>query len=230
MNGFSFDGGFLLHEIRVALTFVPVVLLLALVPLLIGLALGTLIAVVRVLRVRVLSQLFKALVVTIRGIPIVLILTITYLLATLGCGPLAAALGLKAGIPYTLVAVFGMSLSATAYLSEALRSALESVSAGQYEAARSVGLSSAQLFRRVIIPQAVPVAVPLVGNNLIGLIKGSSVASLISVVEIVSGTLQEATQSYKFLEAYVAAGVVYWALCFSAERLTALAESHLTNY
>jgi L-cystine transport system permease protein len=56
------------------------------------------------------------------------------------------------------------------------------------------------------------------------------VASVITVVEIMGGTLLEATRSYQFLEAYLAAAVVYWALCFAAERLTALAESRLAKY
>jgi len=233
MNGFTFDTGFFLHEIIVGTRFVPVVLLLSLAPLLAGLGLGLLVAIARVLKLPVLSQLFAVLVVVIRGIPVVLILTISYLFTNLGFGPLAATLGLNAGssgISYTVVAVFGLSLSATAYLSEALRSALESVQAGQFEAARSVGLSPAQMFRRVIIPQALPVAIPLIGNNLISLIKGSSVASVITVVEIMGGTLLEATRSYQFLEAYLAAAVVYWALCFATERLTALAESHVAKY
>jgi His/Glu/Gln/Arg/opine family amino acid ABC transporter permease subunit len=222
MNGFTFDTGFFLHEIIVGIRYVPMVLLLSLAPLLAGLGLGLLVAIVRVLKLPVLSQVFTVLVVFIRGIPIVLILTISYLLANMEAG--------SSGVSYPVVAVFGLSLSAIAYLSESLRSALESVQAGQFEAARSVGLSSAQMFRRVIVPQALPVAIPLVGNNLIGLIKGSSVVSVITVVEIMGGTLLEATRSYQFLEAYLAAAVVYWALCFATERLTALAESRVARY
>jgi len=233
MSGFHFDTSFFLHEIGVAISYIPVVLLLALIPVTVGLILGLIIAIVRVLRIRFLSTILKVVVIVIRGIPIVLILMISYLLVSLGFDQLVGALGLKISandISYTFIAIVGLSLSATAYLSEALRSALESVNIGQYEAARSVGMSAGQMFRRIVIPQAVPVAIPLVGNNLIGIIKGTSVASLISVVEMVAGTLLEATQSYKFLEAYVAAAVVYWGLCFSVERLTAIVEARVKKY
>jgi L-cystine transport system permease protein len=233
MNVFKFDINFFLHEIGIALQYVPTVLLLALVPFFIGLVFGTLIAIIRILKIRLLSQILTIFVILIRGTPIVLILMILYLFTSMGFDQLAASLGLKirsTGISYTFVAVLGMSLSATAYLSEALRSVFESVATGQYEAARSIGLNSAQLFRRVVIPQAIPVAIPLLANNLIRLVKGSSVASLISVVEIIGGTMIEATQNYKYLEAYIASAVVYWALCMSIERLTALAELRVKKF
>ncbi|MBP2665977.1 MAG: tcyM, partial [Firmicutes bacterium] len=118
----------------------------------------------------------------------------------------------------------GLSINATVYLSEVMRTALQSVGVGQYEAGYSIGLTTSQVLRRLVIPQALPVAIPLVGSQFISLIKGSAIASLISVVEIINATLYEANGNYKFLEAYVAAGIIYWALCMVVERLVALLE------
>ncbi len=91
-------------------------------------------------------------------------------------------------------------------------------------------MTSGQMLRRIVIPQALPVAVPLIGSNFIGLIKGSATASLISVVEIINATVFEASGSYKFLEAYVAAAVIYWLLCIIVERIVAFLETRVGVY
>jgi L-cystine transport system permease protein len=101
---------------------------------------------------------------------------------------------------------------------------LQSVNSGQYEAAYSVGMTSWQMLKRIVFPQAMPVAIPLIGSNFIELIKGSAIASLISVVELINGTLFEANGNYKFLEAYLAAAVIYWTLCIMIERMVAFLE------
>ena len=231
--GFQFDMAFFLYEISVAIRFIPVVLLLAVVPLAAGLLLGTGIAVVRLFRVGPFDELLAVLVVFLRGVPLVLQLTILYLTVTFGFDAFAGVCGLPLAakdIPAALIAVAGLTINATVYLSEVMRTALQSVEAGQYEAAYSVGLTSWQMLRRIILPQSLPVAVPLIGSNFIGLIKGSAIASLISVVEIINATLFEASGNYKFLEAYVAAAVVYWALCILVERLVAYWETRVGVY
>ena len=231
--GFQFDGSFFVYELMVAIKYIPVVLLLSIVPLLVGLILGSGIAVVRLFKVRGLSQLFTVLVVFLRGVPLLLQLTILYLAVHLGFDTFAKEAGLNMSskdISYTFVAVVGLSIHAAVYLSEVVRTALQAVPSGQYEAAYSVGMTSYQMLRRIIFPQALPVAVPLLGSNFIGLIKGSAIASLISVVEIVNATLFEANSNYKFLEAYLAAAVIYWALCVLVERMVAVLEVKVNVY
>jgi L-cystine transport system permease protein len=231
--GFQFDFSFFIYEIYVGIHYIPVVILLSILPLFAGLVFGFLIAVTRLFRVYILSDVFTVLVVFIRGIPLVLQLTILYLFINLGFDSFARLLGLSVTskiISYTVIALIGLSINATVYLSEVIRTALQSVNAGQYEAAYSVGMTSSQMMRRIILPQALPVAVPLIGNNLITLIKGSSVASLISVVEIISGTQIEATRNYKFLEAYIASAVIYWSMCIVVERLTKFFETRVIHY
>ena len=231
--GFQFDGAFLLYEIGVGIRFIPVVLLLSVIPLLSGLLLGTGIALIRLLRVPVLAPALTVAVLFLRGVPLVLQLTILYLAVNLSFDSVANAVGstlTSKDISYTLVAVIGLSVNATVYLSEVMRAALSSVGTGQYEAAYSVGMTTGQVIRRIVLPQALPVAVPLIGNNFIGLIKGSSVASLISVVEMINATLYEASGNYKFLEAYVAVALLYWVLCITVEQLTRLLENRVGVY
>ncbi len=225
--GFQFDLSFFAYEITIAVRYVPIVLLLSVVPLLVGVLLGTWIAVIRLFKVRWLSPLFTVIVVFLRGVPLVLQLTILYLLINLLFDPLAQALGLaltSKDVSYTFIAVIGLSINATVYLSEVVRTALQSVHDGQYEAAYSVGMTRWQALYRVIIPQALPVAIPLLGSQFIRLIQASSIASLISVVEIINATLFAASGNYKFLEAYFAAAIVYWVLCIAVERIVAFME------
>lgn len=231
--GFQFDLAFFAHELRVGVACIPIVLLLSFVPLIVGLILGSGIAIVRLFDVRILAKGFTVLVVFLRGVPLLLQLTILFLAVTLGVDYIAKSLGLAVSakdISYTSIALIGLSVNATVYLSEVVRTALRSVDAGQYEAAYSVGLTSWQMLKRVVLPQAMPVAIPLIGNNFIGLIKGSSVASLISVVELINATLFEANSNYKFLEAYLATAVIYWLLCIVVEHSVAFLETRVGIY
>jgi L-cystine transport system permease protein len=231
--GFQFDLSFLAYEIGIGIRYIPVVLLLSIVPLIVGLLLGTWVAIIRLFKVHPLDKIFTVLVVFLRGVPLVLQLTILYLTINLSFDSFAQMFGLtltSKDISYTLIAVIGLSINATVYLSEVMRTALQSVNSGQYEAAYSVGMTSGQMLRRIVIPQALPVAIPLIGSNFIGLIKGSAIASLISVVEIINATLYEASGNYKFLEAYVAAAIIYWALCILVERIVAFLETRVGVY
>lgn len=231
--GFQFDVSFFLREIGVGFGFVPVVLLLSVVPLITGIVFGSLIAFIRLFKVPVLTEALTAVVVFIRGVPIILQLIVLYLAVNLSFDSIAHWLGLhitSKSLSYTLIALAGLSINAIVYLSEVVRTALQSVNAGQFEAAYSVGLTPLQTIRRIVIPQALPVAIPLLGSQFIGLIKGSSAASLISVTEVINGTLLYATQSYKFLEAYMASAVIYWVLCMLVERVTAWLEARTGFY
>jgi L-cystine transport system permease protein len=231
--GFQFDFSFFLYEIGIGIKAIPVVLVLSIVPLLVGLAVGCVIAVIRLFKMKVLHQFFTVVVVFLKGVPLVLQLTILYLAVNLSFEPVAKACGftiMAKDISCTTVAVFGLSVNAAVYLSEVIRTALNSVPIGQYEAAYSVGMTATQMLRRIIIPQALPVAIPLIGSQFITLIKGSSIASLISVVELINATIFEASSNYKFLEAYFAVAVIYWVMCLSVERLVTILETRVGNY
>ncbi len=92
-------------------------------------------------------------------------------------------------VNYDIVAI---SIYAVVVIAETMRSALMSVDDGQYEAGYSVGLTRWQTLRRVVLPQAFPFAVPALCNNFIGLIKGSSIVYLITVVDVMNGALTSA--------------------------------------
>lgn len=124
------------------------------------------------------------------------------------------------------IAIFALTLYAVSGLSEIFRSSLASIPKGQFDAALSVGFTSKQILRRVIIPQVFPIALPLLNNMLISLIKASSLVSMVSVVDILNGALIKANVNYRYLEAYIAVALIYWALCASIEAITALYEKY----
>ncbi|GHT80087.1 hypothetical protein FACS1894130_10640 [Spirochaetia bacterium] len=70
-----------------------------------------------------------------------------------------------------------------------------------------------------MLPQAIPVSLPMMSNVLIGLTKAVALASMVAVVDVMNAAVIAATTNYRFLEAYVAAAIIYWAICFIIERV-----------
>ena len=130
-------------------------------------------------------------------------------------------------LPMSALAIIGLSLMAMVGLSEAFRGAFESVKQVQFDAARSLGMTKMQTIRRVLIPQTLPVALPMIINMLINLIKGTAIASLVSVVEIFSAATQAASSNYKYFEAYIAAAMIYWLMTIVIERGAVLLENRM---
>ena len=114
---------------------------------------------------------------------------------------------------------FAYSINEAAYNSETLRSAILSVDKGQIEAAYSVGMSNFQALKQIVLPQAVKVALPNLGNNMISLIKGTSLAFAISVVEITARGQIVAARGYRFFEVFVVVAALYWGLTIAVEKL-----------
>jgi His/Glu/Gln/Arg/opine family amino acid ABC transporter permease subunit len=102
-----------------------------------------------------------------------------------------------------------LSLNEAAYMSEIIRSGLLSVDPGQEMAARALGMQRRQIMRRVIVPQAIRIVIPPTGNEFITLLKLTSLASVISLQELLTASQQLASVSFKFPEAYLAALVYY---------------------
>lgn len=228
-----FDFQYVVASFKVAAKYIPVTLALSVIPLLIGIFFGTLIAICRKFGVRMVAQIADILIPIIKGIPLVLHVFIMNFLILKPLDALAKWYGWADALRFmdkTYIGIVAISIYAVVIISETMRSALMSVDDGQYEACYSVGLTRWQTLRRVILPQAFPYAVPILCNNFIGLIKGSSIVYLITVVDVMNGALTSAQINYRFLEAYVAAAIIYWVMCLSVERLSAVLEKHLKKY
>ena len=179
---------------------------IAVVGLLIGIAIGTLIAVVRVmpkykLMPRILDKICVCYIEVFRGTPIVVQLLIGYwvLLPLLG-------INVNSGIPVALV-VFG--LNSGAYVSEIMRGGINSVDPGQMEAGRAVGLTYATTMLKIVVPQAIKNILPTLGNEFIVLIKETSVVSFIAVTDLYKSFKQLGDPTYNYTVPYLMLALTY---------------------
>jgi len=215
--GISFDPKFFLYEITVAVSYIPVVAVLSIIPLIAGLVIGALLAISRVYRVKFVQNFAQAYVVVMRSIPVLLQMFMAYYAVRAVYSVFGWNL---AEINKTVVVIIVFILNATSSLSEGFRSALLSVDASQYEASHSIGMTRPHSLIYVILPQSLPVAVPVIGSVFIGIIKSSSAAYLMGVIEMIKGTEMKTAGNYRYLEAYCAVAVIYWLITLIIERIT----------
>lgn len=127
-------------------------------------------------------------------------------------------------------AVLVFSVNTGAYAAETIRASIESVPKGQLEAGYSVGMSFAQTMRRIILPQAFRVAFPPLSNTLIGLVKDTSLAANITVLEMFMATQQIAARTYEPFALYCEVALVYLFFSTILTKLQAYGEKKLAVY
>lgn len=165
-----------------------------------GFILALLVAALRLTRSKIVNALARGYVSAIRGTPLLVQIYLIYF----GLPSLGVALEpIPAGI-------LALSLNVGAYLSESLRGAIQGVEGGQWDAARSLGMSWGQTLRFIVLPQAFRVALPSVGNSAIGLVKDTSLVSVITVTELLRATQEAIASSFQPLPLYISAALVYW--------------------
>ncbi len=110
-------------------------------------------------------------------------------------------------------AVIAFSLNVGGYAAEIIRSAIQSIPKGQWEAAETIGLNYVGALRRIVLPQATRVAVPPLSNTLISLVKDTSLASTILVTELFRTAQNVAAPTFEFFALYGTAALYYWIIC-----------------
>jgi cystine transport system permease protein len=129
-----------------------------------------------------------------------------------------------------LAAVIAFSLNVGGYAAEIVRSSVESLPRGQWEAASTVGMDYATTLRRVILPQAARTAVPPLSNTLISLVKDTSLAATILVVELFRRAQIAAAPSFEFLALYGMAALYYWVICLVLSFAQSRTETRLNRF
>ncbi|MDR1408697.1 MAG: ABC transporter permease subunit [Oscillospiraceae bacterium] len=228
----TFDLSFLGTALLAAANKIPTTLALALIPLVLGTVIGLPLALVRFYRVPVLGQGIQGAVTLIKGIPVVLMLFVFYVISGKAFDPFMQFLGLPftfRDFPKSIIAIAALTIYASAALSEAFRGALAAVNPSQFDTGAAAGLTQAQTLGRIVLPQALPVSLPMVSNITTALIKAAAMASLVSVVDVMNAAVISANGNYRYLEAYAAAALIYWGLCFSLEKAFSVGEKVLTR-
>ena len=201
---------------------IPNTLIVTFISAFFGLLLGLLLALTKINKIPVLNQLRAVFVSFIRGTPIYVQLILTYT----GIPLILQAVNLNYGtnynvnsIPALFYAALAFSLNEAAYGSETIRAAIESVDQGQIEAAKALGMTNFQVFMRVTLKEAAVVATAPLGNALIGLLKGTSLAFVVSFVEMTAEPQIIGGSNFRILETYAALALIYWAICIILEFL-----------
>jgi cystine transport system permease protein len=175
-------------------------LLITIVSMFFGFFIALFVAIARLKGNRLISNLARGYVSIIRGTPIIVqIFIIYYGLPDYGItlGPLTAA-------------YISLSINIGAYLSETFRGAILSVPKGQTEAALSLNMSPWQTMRKIILPQAARVAIPPMGNTFIGMLKETSLVSIVTVTELLRSAQLLIAQYYIAMPFYISIALMYW--------------------
>lgn len=186
----------------------------------IALVIAVVTALVQFANVKVLKQIARFYVWVIRGTPLLVqLFVVFYGLPNVGIiiDPFPAA-----------VLVF--SINEGAYCAETIRAALEAVPAGQMEAGQCVGMSYLQVMRRIVLPQALRTAFPPLSNSLIAMVKDTSLAANITVVEMFMTTQQIVARTYEPLALYIEVGLIYLLFCTILTKLQRVGEKRLNTY
>lgn len=171
---------------------------------LVGLIMGFLLCLARISRFGPVSRFARIYVEIMRGTPALVQLFLIYF-GLVGIGIRFGAFE---------AAVIGLGFNMAAYVAEILRGALEAIDVGQKEAAQAIGMPPAMSMRLIVIPQAMPIALPPLGNAAISLLKDTSIAALISAPDLLSQGRNMASEYFTPLPIFVTIGILYFVLCF----------------
>ena len=192
-------------------------ILLAFVGVLFGLIFGSLLALMKLSKSKILKALAVIYIEYVRGTPLLVQIFIVYF----GTG----VLGLD--LSKLLAGCIAVSLNSAAYVAEIVRAGINAVNKGQMEAARSLGMNQKEAMRYIVFPQAIKNILPALGNEFVTIIKESSVVSVIGVSELIfqTGVVQGA--SFKPFLPYVLVSLIYFVMTFCISRLLGLVERRM---
>ncbi len=195
-------------------------LLITLGALIIGVAIGTLIAVTKYYcegnkKLRFVNWLCDLYTTVIRGIPMTVLLLVFFFVLFIS---------VRDGLP---VAILAFGINSGAYMAELIRSGINAVDKGQMEAARSLGLSKGQAMVRIILPQAIKNILPAIGNEMIALLKETSVAGYVAVVDLTKAATNIRNKTYDSVNPILLLALVYLAMVITLTWLLGILERRL---
>ncbi|MCW4600781.1 amino acid ABC transporter permease [Janibacter hoylei] len=186
----------------------------------VGLALALVTAIGRMSTSALPRGLARAYISVIRGTPLLVqLFLIFYALPEIGVD-----------FPPFVAAVIALSLNVGGYAAEIIRSAIESIPRGQWEAAQTIGMSRTTALRRIILPQAARTAIPPLSNTLISLLKDTSLTSIILVVELTQAARFAAAPTFQYMPMFGLAALYYWIICTVLSLVQDRAEERFSRY
>ncbi|MGQ9008672.1 amino acid ABC transporter permease [Bacillus stercoris] len=218
----TIDWEFMISAFPTLIQALPITLFMATAAMIFAIIGGLILALITKNKIPVLHQLSKLYISFFRGVPTLVQLFLIYY----GLPQLFPEMSKMTALT---AAIIGLSLKNAAYLAEIFRAALNSVDDGQLEACLSVGMTKLQAYRRIILPQAVRNAIPATGNTFIGLLKETSLAFTLGVMEMFAQGKMYASGNLKYFETYLAVAIVYWVLTIIYSMLQDLFERAMSK-
>mgnify|MGYP004688668827 FL=1 len=212
---------------------IPITLLMAFASAVMGWLLGLGIALIRKNKVPVLSQIFAVYVSFLRGVPMIILLYISYYALPNVIYSYGVSIGREINVdsvPAVAYAIIALVLEQSAYASEIFRSSLAAVDEGQMEAAYSVGMTKTQALARIVLPQAMAIALPNLSGLFLGLVKGTSLAYYVGVYEITATANLLAMPALNFIEAYIMTTIIYEVISFIFNKVFRVVENNLKRF
>ena len=203
-------------------------LIIAAMSVVLGVVFGTLMAIMRMCRIKPLRWLAVAYIEFVRGTPLMVqLMFIFYGLPMVGFE--FPDVSFIPNFSRFMAGIVAMSINSCAYVAEVIRSGIQSVDEGQMEAARSIGFKYGESMRLVILPQAVRNILPALGNEFVTVIKESSIVSVIGISDLMYGTNGVIALTYRSLPCLAIAAIMYFILTFISSRLIAKLEKRMKH-
>ncbi|MCA0386495.1 MAG: amino acid ABC transporter permease [Firmicutes bacterium] len=207
-----FDLGILISSFFELAKALPLTLSVGILAMLIGLILGTSISVYRYLYNGPLNKMLAGYISFFRGTPLMIQLFLFFF-------GLPQIMPLFGRMNAFQASVLIMGINASAYVAESIRAALSSIDSLQHDAGLSIGLNRYQSMWYILLPQAMRVALPTLGNTFIGVIQGTSLTFMLGLNDLMGLAKMRAASNYRFFEVYLAVGLMYWLITILLSKL-----------
>jgi polar amino acid transport system permease protein len=132
-------------------------------------------------------------------------------------------------LPALPTGILALAINYGAYMTEVFRAGIQSISKGQTEAAKALGMTNSQTMRRIVLPQAVRVIIPPVGNDFIAMTKDSALVSVIGVQELLWRAQKVGVQYFHSMETLMVAAAIYWLLTIALQAAQSRLEKHMAR-
>ena len=203
-------------------------LIIAAMSVVLGVVFGTLMAIMRMCRIKPLKWFAVAYIEFVRGTPLMVqLMFIFYGLPMIGIE--FPDISWIPNFSRFMAGIVAMSINSCAYVAEVIRSGIQAVDDGQMEAARSIGFKYGESMRLVILPQAIKNILPALGNEFVTVIKESSIVSVIGISDLMYGTNGVIALTYRSLPCLAIAACMYFILTFLSSRLIAYFEKRMKH-
>lgn len=219
----NFDFQWFIKLFPIVLPSLKLTIEISLISLIFTLLLSVIISIVRYYKIWGLSQIFGVYITFFRATPLVAQLFMLYF----GLPCVIPSLKSMTAFQATVIA---LTLNTASFMAETLRAALESVEVGQLEACYSMSMTKYQTMMRVVLPQAFVVALPSLGNQFIGIIKGSALGFTVGLADIMAKSKMEAALTLRFFEAYLCVTLIYLVIVVFVEKIQKILEKRIQKF